>query len=152
AVAGRAQRGPVGGPPGGARRGHAAVRRRHSVGIGAAHRPGPAGGVAGGPLPRHPGHDDDAADDGPAAAGPDAPAGAAARPAATGPGHGHGPHGLPVVPREHRLDDLDLASTETAARREGAWSPGSWRARPAAQQPEWPDAAALAAALERLGR
>jgi 3-deoxy-7-phosphoheptulonate synthase len=30
------------------------------------------------------------------------------------------------------------------------WSPSSWRERPALQQPEWPDAAAAAAALERL--
>jgi 3-deoxy-7-phosphoheptulonate synthase len=31
-----------------------------------------------------------------------------------------------------------------------AWEPSSWRSRPAAQQPEWPDAAALDAALEEL--
>ena len=31
-----------------------------------------------------------------------------------------------------------------------AWSPGSWRALPAAQQPEWPDADALERALDRL--
>lgn len=30
------------------------------------------------------------------------------------------------------------------------WSPSSWRSRPAAQQPEWPDPDALAAAVERL--
>jgi 3-deoxy-7-phosphoheptulonate synthase len=30
------------------------------------------------------------------------------------------------------------------------WSPDSWRERPALQQPEWPDAAAAAAARERL--
>jgi 3-deoxy-7-phosphoheptulonate synthase len=30
------------------------------------------------------------------------------------------------------------------------WSPSSWRERPVLQQPEWPDAAAAAAALERL--
>ena len=45
------------------------------------------------------------------------------------------------------MDDLDLAGTDKAA-----WSPGSWRARPAAQQPEWPDAAALESALDRLRR
>jgi len=45
------------------------------------------------------------------------------------------------------LDDLDLASAEPTP-----WSPGSWRARPAAQQPEWPDAAALENALDRLRR
>ena len=42
------------------------------------------------------------------------------------------------------MDDLDLASAEAA------WSPGSWRAKPAAQQPEWPDADALERALARL--
>jgi len=45
------------------------------------------------------------------------------------------------------LDDLDLASPEGTP-----WSPGSWRARPAAQQPEWPDPDALERALERLRR
>ena len=30
------------------------------------------------------------------------------------------------------------------------WTPDSWQSRPAAQQPEWPDAAALDAALKRL--
>jgi len=45
------------------------------------------------------------------------------------------------------VDDLELASAESAA-----WSPGSWRARPAAQQPDWPDADALERALERLRR
>jgi 3-deoxy-7-phosphoheptulonate synthase len=30
------------------------------------------------------------------------------------------------------------------------WSPSSWRERPALQQPEWPDAAAASAAVERL--
>ncbi|MFN2594334.1 MAG: 3-deoxy-7-phosphoheptulonate synthase, partial [Actinomycetota bacterium] len=32
------------------------------------------------------------------------------------------------------------------------WSPSSWRAKPAAQQPEWPDAAELEAVLEELRR
>jgi 3-deoxy-7-phosphoheptulonate synthase len=45
------------------------------------------------------------------------------------------------------LDDLDLASAQDLP-----WSPGSWRARPAAQQPEWPDPDALERALERLRR
>ena len=45
------------------------------------------------------------------------------------------------------MDDLDLASPEGTP-----WSPGSWRARPAAQQPEWPDPDALERALERLRR
>jgi 3-deoxy-7-phosphoheptulonate synthase len=31
------------------------------------------------------------------------------------------------------------------------WTPASWRSLPALQQPEWPDAAALVAARERLG-
>ena len=45
------------------------------------------------------------------------------------------------------MDDLELATTDRAA-----WSPGSWRARPAAQQPDWPDPDALERALERLRR
>src|ERR687894_117918 len=32
----------------------------------------------------------------------------------------------------------------------GSWSPTSWRARPADQQPDWPDAAALERALKTL--
>ncbi len=45
------------------------------------------------------------------------------------------------------MDDLDLASAQGSP-----WSPGSWRARPAAQQPEWPDPDALERALDRLRR
>ena len=45
------------------------------------------------------------------------------------------------------MDDLDLAGAD-----ETPWSPGSWRARPAAQQPEWPDPDALERALDRLRR
>ncbi|HYH51697.1 MAG TPA: 3-deoxy-7-phosphoheptulonate synthase class II [Acidimicrobiia bacterium] len=45
------------------------------------------------------------------------------------------------------MDDLELATTDRTA-----WSPGSWRARPAAQQPDWPDPDALERALERLRR
>ncbi len=33
-----------------------------------------------------------------------------------------------------------------------SWSPGSWRDRPAAQQPEWPDPDALETALDRVRR
>ncbi|GIU86788.1 MAG: hypothetical protein KatS3mg009_1303 [Acidimicrobiia bacterium] len=33
-----------------------------------------------------------------------------------------------------------------------AWEPASWRALPAAQQPDWPDPAALDAVLEELRR
>jgi 3-deoxy-7-phosphoheptulonate synthase len=36
------------------------------------------------------------------------------------------------------------------ARLEGTWSPGSWRERPAAQQPPWPDAEELKRAEARL--
>src|SRR3712207_3432470 len=32
----------------------------------------------------------------------------------------------------------------------GSWSPTSWRERPAGQQPEWPDPAALERALKTL--
>ena len=45
------------------------------------------------------------------------------------------------------MDDLDLASAQGSP-----WSPGSWRAMPAAQQPEWPDPDALEQALDRLRR
>src|SRR3712207_6742138 len=37
-------------------------------------------------------------------------------------------------------------TTDTAS-----WTPSSWRARPAAQQPEWPDDGALDDVLKRLG-
>jgi 3-deoxy-7-phosphoheptulonate synthase len=36
--------------------------------------------------------------------------------------------------------------------RTAEWSPGSWRERPAAQQPDWPDPAALEAALDKVRR
>ena len=39
--------------------------------------------------------------------------------------------------------------TAAEPRRE-PWSPESWRARPSAQQPEWPDAEAVAAVLTEL--
>ena len=32
----------------------------------------------------------------------------------------------------------------------GTWNPGRWRGLPIKQQPQWPDAAALASAVERL--
>jgi len=31
-----------------------------------------------------------------------------------------------------------------------SWSPHSWRDRPVAQQPDWPDAAALEAVLKQM--
>jgi 3-deoxy-7-phosphoheptulonate synthase len=40
--------------------------------------------------------------------------------------------------------------TSTAAPPDTPWSPESWRARPAAQQPEWPDDGRLEAALAEL--
>ena len=42
-----------------------------------------------------------------------------------------------------------MTRTETAPH-DTPWSPGSWRSRPAAQQPDWPDPAALDAALDEL--
>ena len=42
------------------------------------------------------------------------------------------------------LHSADVAVTEST------WTPSSWRRRPAAQQPEWPDPAALAAVRDRL--
>jgi 3-deoxy-7-phosphoheptulonate synthase len=45
------------------------------------------------------------------------------------------------------LDELDLAAAKTTQ-----WSPTSWRARVAAQQPDWPDPDALENALDRIRR
>jgi 3-deoxy-7-phosphoheptulonate synthase len=51
-----------------------------------------------------------------------------------------------------------VTSTEAAEPRDAAlfhmqsWTPTSWRTRPAAQQPDWPDAAAVEAALDELRR
>lgn len=42
--------------------------------------------------------------------------------------------------------------TAAAAPLERPWSPASWRVRPAAQQPDWPDAAELDAVLAELTR
>jgi len=42
--------------------------------------------------------------------------------------------------------------THTAPESSKEWRPDSWHARPAAQEPAWPDAAALQAALEELAR
>lgn len=50
---------------------------------------------------------------------------------------------------DDRVEHTNLAPETRAA---PAWSPGSWRAHPAAQQPDWPDPQALEAALERIQR
>src|SRR5947207_2213206 len=47
--------------------------------------------------------------------------------------------------RETAVSTLIAVTTASST-----WSPTSWRELPALQQPEWPDAAAAAAALERL--
>ena len=60
----------------GARAHHPAVLGRVALRRRAAHRPGPAGRVAGGPVPRHPDRARRAADGGPGAAAADAPAAA----------------------------------------------------------------------------
>ena len=38
----------------------------------------------------------------------------------------------------------------TAPHLQPDWSPGSWRTRPSVQQPDWPDADALATALDTV--
>lgn len=50
---------------------------------------------------------------------------------------------------DDRVERTDLAPEAPPA---PAWSPGSWRAHPAAQQPDWPDPEALEVALERTRR
>ncbi len=42
--------------------------------------------------------------------------------------------------------------TGSPTSRAGTWEPSSWHRHTAAQQPDWPDAAALDAALAELGR
>jgi 3-deoxy-7-phosphoheptulonate synthase len=44
----------------------------------------------------------------------------------------------------------DTPMNQTVRPQEAAWEPGSWRALPAAQQPDWPDQAALRRALAEL--
>jgi 3-deoxy-7-phosphoheptulonate synthase len=44
----------------------------------------------------------------------------------------------------------DIPMNPTVRTPSAAWAPESWRAFPAAQQPDWPDAAALDRALEEL--
>jgi 3-deoxy-7-phosphoheptulonate synthase len=54
----------------------------------------------------------------------------------------------PLSPRHQPGDDVPAAAD--APLEESAWTPASWRAFPAAQQPEWPDRDALAGVLDRL--
>jgi 3-deoxy-7-phosphoheptulonate synthase len=54
----------------------------------------------------------------------------------------------PLDPRNGEPESRNPSRAPTAA--ESAWTPSSWQAFPARQQPEWPDPDALAAALERL--
>ena len=53
----------------------------------------------------------------------------------------------PLDPRESGPDST-LETPDAAA--ESGWDPASWRELPAAQQPDWPDPAALASVRERL--
>ena len=53
----------------------------------------------------------------------------------------------PLDPRESGPDSA-LETPDAAA--ESGWDPASWRELPAAQQPDWPDPAALASVRERL--
>ncbi|MDE0215753.1 MAG: 3-deoxy-7-phosphoheptulonate synthase, partial [bacterium] len=45
---------------------------------------------------------------------------------------------------------MSSAPVEAASTAPGAWQPASWRDRPAAQQPQWPDQASLDMVLETL--
>src|SRR5581483_7431212 len=60
---------------------------------------------------------------------------------------GHGRLSLPVSRRDVKRRRLHWAAMAVA---EPIWAPDSWRSLPAAQQPDWPDAAAVAAVRERL--
>jgi 3-deoxy-7-phosphoheptulonate synthase len=42
------------------------------------------------------------------------------------------------------------AATATLVAMTGTWAPSTWRDRPAAQQPAWPDDGALEASLKHL--
>ena len=55
------------------------------------------------------------------------------------------------MPTPTLSDDAAATSGASAAHAPG-WKPGSWADRPAGQQPDWPDAAALAASLAELRR
>src|SRR5436305_6766525 len=49
-----------------------------------------------------------------------------------------------------RIDEKTVTTLIAVTVTSSAWSPSSWREREALQQPDWPDAAAAAASLERL--
>src|SRR5205807_10525026 len=49
-----------------------------------------------------------------------------------------------------RIDEKTASTLIAVTVTSSTWTPSSWRERPALQQPEWPDAAAAAASLERL--
>src|SRR5439155_21667461 len=134
AVARRARGRALTRPAPGAQRGGAAVHERRAVRVGAAARAGTARRLARRPGPRHPGHALHPTGDGPVAARRDAPPpGARERPARTAAGS---PERLPVSNHEPAVAARDGALFPVAT-----WSPESWRHRPAAQQPDWPDAA-----------
>jgi 3-deoxy-7-phosphoheptulonate synthase len=59
----------------------------------------------------------------------------------------HAGRSRPLSPRHEPGDHLPDAAGDQP---EGSWTPSSWRAHPAAQQPGWPDTDALAAVRERL--
>ena len=110
----------------GARGRRPAVHVRDAERVGAPHRAGAARRLARRPVPRDPGHALHPAGDGAAAARADRPAardraGSSGRAPARRVPVGRGPMSTAASP-------LDAP-----------WSPDSWRARPAAQQPDWPD-------------
>src|SRR5215207_9385091 len=94
------------------------------------------------PLPRHPGNAVHPADGGAGADGRDAPPRPRVRSAA------------PASPARQRVPLMHepLAASDPPRMFGSSWTPDSWRARPAGQQPDWPDAGALDAALAELRR
>src|SRR6202011_2754417 len=116
---------------------HVPVHLGDAQRIGAARRPGPARRLARRALPRHPGHAVHATGVGPVAARPDASAPDA------------GSRGWRLAPTTGAARCLPMSSPSSMS---SAWAPDTWRARRAAQQPDWPDADALDASLDELRR
>jgi 3-deoxy-7-phosphoheptulonate synthase len=56
------------------------------------------------------------------------------------------------APTAGAAGECKLGAPASAGRNRGAWSPGSWQAKPAAQQPAYPDPEALQRVLAQLAR
>ncbi len=124
------------------------VHERDTDRVGAAPRAGPARRLARRPLPRHPGDALHPAGDGAVAARGDAPPALDRDGPGPGPGAGHARARHPA--QRLPLDIRSSSTMTTSPLFASDWAPGSWRARPAAQQPDWPDPAALEAVLDEI--